>query len=148
MILQEDTEPGREKTLQMRVLDLERKRYENARWWRNLNRWMIPLGLVIITIVVGVLSCVPITLANSRCRSHWLLWERRWASSVYQRSATCLSALSAGHPGCYFFSFSPFLAFSFLFDLFRLDRTAIFIIASWESVSSTLPYLSMPHFRL
>ncbi|KNG81329.1 serine-rich protein [Aspergillus nomiae NRRL 13137] len=48
----EDTEPGREKTLQMRVLDLERKRYENARWWRNLNRWMIPLGLVIITIVI------------------------------------------------------------------------------------------------
>ncbi|KAB8243305.1 hypothetical protein F9C07_2093518 [Aspergillus flavus] len=52
MILQEDSEPGREKTLQMRVLDLERKRYENARWWRNLNRWMIPLGLVIITIII------------------------------------------------------------------------------------------------
>jgi hypothetical protein len=53
MILEEDSEPGREKTLQMRVLDLERKRYENARWWRNLNRWMNPLGLLIITIIVG-----------------------------------------------------------------------------------------------
>lgn len=82
MLLQEDSEPGREKTLQMRVLDLERKRYENARWWRNLNRWMIPLGLVIITIIVGILSRMSITLVNIRCRSHWLLWERRWASSV------------------------------------------------------------------
>ncbi|KAE8388841.1 hypothetical protein BDV23DRAFT_194952 [Aspergillus alliaceus] len=53
MMLDEDSEPGREKTLQMRVLDLERKRYENARWWRNLNRWMNPLGLLIITIIVG-----------------------------------------------------------------------------------------------
>ncbi|KAF7586390.1 hypothetical protein BBP40_008956 [Aspergillus hancockii] len=52
MIVEEDSEAGREKTLQMRVLDLERKRYENARWWRNLNRWMNPLGLLIITIII------------------------------------------------------------------------------------------------
>ncbi|KAE8349707.1 hypothetical protein BDV28DRAFT_56130 [Aspergillus coremiiformis] len=52
MTLEGDSEPGREKTLQMRVLDLERKRHENARWWRNLNRWMNPLGLLIIAIVI------------------------------------------------------------------------------------------------
>ncbi|KAE8145016.1 hypothetical protein BDV25DRAFT_78792 [Aspergillus avenaceus] len=52
MTMEGDIEPGREKTLQMRVHHLEQKRYENARWWRNLNRWMIPLGLVIITIII------------------------------------------------------------------------------------------------
>ncbi|PWY83030.1 hypothetical protein BO70DRAFT_34138 [Aspergillus heteromorphus CBS 117.55] len=47
-----DVENQLEMTLRMRLRDLERKRYENARWWRNLNRWMNPLGLVIITIVI------------------------------------------------------------------------------------------------
>ncbi|PKY06867.1 putative serine-rich protein [Aspergillus campestris IBT 28561] len=52
MILEEDTDSELESTLRMRLFDVERRRYENARWWRNLNRWMNPLGLVILTIVI------------------------------------------------------------------------------------------------
>ncbi|PYH98891.1 hypothetical protein BO71DRAFT_13647 [Aspergillus ellipticus CBS 707.79] len=51
-VVEEDVENQLEMTLRLRLRDLERKRYENARWWRNLNRWMNPLGLVIITIVI------------------------------------------------------------------------------------------------
>ncbi|OJZ86195.1 hypothetical protein ASPFODRAFT_135612 [Aspergillus luchuensis CBS 106.47] len=51
-IPEDDVESQLEMTLRMRLFDLETRRHENARWWRNLNRWMNPLGLVIITIVV------------------------------------------------------------------------------------------------
>ncbi|KAH1304041.1 hypothetical protein KXV78_000106 [Aspergillus fumigatus] len=44
--------PELEMALKMRLHELGRRRYENARWWRNLNRWMTPLGLVIIAIVI------------------------------------------------------------------------------------------------
>ncbi|RLL95575.1 hypothetical protein CFD26_102198 [Aspergillus turcosus] len=44
--------PELEMALKMRLHELARRRYANARWWRNLNRWMSPLGLVIIAIVV------------------------------------------------------------------------------------------------
>jgi hypothetical protein len=47
--------------LKMRLHELGRRRYENARWWRNLNRWMTPLGLVIIAIVVSLLSRVSLS---------------------------------------------------------------------------------------
>lgn len=68
-------------TLRMRLFDLETRRHENARWWRNLNRWMNPLGLVIITIVV----CYPVHFilgihGSSFRRSPWLLWAPQWAS--------------------------------------------------------------------
>jgi hypothetical protein len=46
--------PELEMALKMRLHELGRRRYENARWWRNLNRWMTPLGLVIIAIVVSL----------------------------------------------------------------------------------------------
>ncbi|KAL4899713.1 hypothetical protein BDW74DRAFT_108663 [Aspergillus multicolor] len=52
MVMEENSAPELEATLKMRLHDLERKRYLNARWWRNLNRWMNPLGLVIIAIVI------------------------------------------------------------------------------------------------
>ncbi|KAL4776179.1 hypothetical protein BDW60DRAFT_107758 [Aspergillus nidulans var. acristatus] len=52
MIMEENQGPDLEATLKMRLYDLERRRYLNARWWRNLNRWMNPLGLVIIAIVI------------------------------------------------------------------------------------------------
>ncbi|KKK22024.1 hypothetical protein ARAM_002101 [Aspergillus rambellii] len=52
MPMEENSGPQLETTLQMRLYDLERKRHLNARWWRNLNRWMNPLGLVIISIIV------------------------------------------------------------------------------------------------
>ncbi|PYH82384.1 hypothetical protein BO82DRAFT_66937 [Aspergillus uvarum CBS 121591] len=52
MEMQEDPESQLETSLRMRLFDLQRRRYENARWWRKLNRWMNPLGLVIVTIVI------------------------------------------------------------------------------------------------
>ncbi|KAL2815896.1 hypothetical protein BJX63DRAFT_388737 [Aspergillus granulosus] len=52
MMMEENCGPELEATLKMRLYDLERRRYLNARWWRNLNRWMNPLGLVIITIII------------------------------------------------------------------------------------------------
>ncbi|RJE20790.1 hypothetical protein PHISCL_06884 [Aspergillus sclerotialis] len=48
----EEVGPQLEFALQVRLFDISRRRYENARWWRNLNRWMTPLGLVIITIII------------------------------------------------------------------------------------------------
>lgn len=42
-----------DRTLQMRIYDIEERRYENSRWWRNLNRFMIPLGIVVIVLVVS-----------------------------------------------------------------------------------------------
>jgi hypothetical protein len=53
MMMEENRVPELEATLKMRLYDLECRRYLNARWWRNLNRWMNPLGLVILTIIVG-----------------------------------------------------------------------------------------------
>ena len=41
-----------EMALQSQLLGLQKRRYNNARWWRNLNRWMIPLGIAIIVIIV------------------------------------------------------------------------------------------------
>ncbi|KAL4877674.1 hypothetical protein BJY04DRAFT_197615 [Aspergillus karnatakaensis] len=52
MLMEENQGPELEVTLKARLCDLERRRYLNARWWRNLNRWMNPLGLVIITIII------------------------------------------------------------------------------------------------
>ncbi|KAL5332346.1 hypothetical protein BJX70DRAFT_393050 [Aspergillus crustosus] len=50
--MEENRGPELETTLRMRLHDLERRKYLNARWWRNLNRWMNPLCLVIITIII------------------------------------------------------------------------------------------------
>lgn len=36
---------------------MDEARYESAKWWRRLNRWMSLVGLVIIAIVVST-SCV------------------------------------------------------------------------------------------
>ncbi|QQK45448.1 Serine-rich protein, putative [Penicillium digitatum] len=33
-------------------LNLQQRRRDNARWWRNLNRWMIPLGVVILVVLI------------------------------------------------------------------------------------------------
>lgn len=38
---------------QYRIEQYEKKRYYNARWWRNVNRVMVPVGIAIITIIVG-----------------------------------------------------------------------------------------------
>ncbi|KAL3479457.1 hypothetical protein BJX99DRAFT_222137 [Aspergillus californicus] len=52
LMMEENRGPELEVTLKARLFDLERRRYLNARWWRNLNRWMTPLGLVIFTIII------------------------------------------------------------------------------------------------
>ncbi|KAL2828290.1 hypothetical protein BDW59DRAFT_52667 [Aspergillus cavernicola] len=52
MMMEENRGHQLEVTLKMRLHELERRRYLNARWWRNLNRWMTPLGLVIISIII------------------------------------------------------------------------------------------------
>lgn len=44
--------PPSDIALHARVYDVEQRRYENARWWRNLNRWMVPVGFLIIAIIV------------------------------------------------------------------------------------------------
>lgn len=35
---------------------VEDKRHENARWWRNLNRCLSPIGASIIVIIVSTLA--------------------------------------------------------------------------------------------
>lgn len=42
-----------EMALESQLLGLQQRRYENARWWRHLNRWMIPLGVVFIVVIVS-----------------------------------------------------------------------------------------------
>jgi hypothetical protein len=49
----EEPGPQIEFAYRMRLLDMSRRRHANARWWRNLNRWMTPLGAAIIVIVVS-----------------------------------------------------------------------------------------------
>ncbi|KAJ5552860.1 hypothetical protein N7494_002238 [Penicillium frequentans] len=41
-----------EMALESQLMVLQQRRYNNTRWWRNLNRWMISLGVVIIVIVI------------------------------------------------------------------------------------------------
>ena len=41
--------------IQNRVLNDEKRRYENALWWRRLNRFMIPPGIMIFIVIVS--SC-------------------------------------------------------------------------------------------
>ena len=33
---------------------MDEAKYENARWWRNLNRLMIPVGVFIIAAIVSL----------------------------------------------------------------------------------------------
>jgi hypothetical protein len=52
-----------EAALEAQCMNLQQRRHANARWWRNLNRWMISLGVVVIVTIVslpsgfGVLDC-------------------------------------------------------------------------------------------
>lgn len=49
-----DTDDDVEMALESQLMALQRRRHENARWWRNLNRWMISLGVVVIIIIVSL----------------------------------------------------------------------------------------------
>ncbi|EEA18891.1 hypothetical protein TMatcc_010565 [Talaromyces marneffei ATCC 18224] len=46
---------------QYRIEQYEKKRYYNARWWRNVNRVMIPVGIAIMTTII-VLATVGTTI--------------------------------------------------------------------------------------
>ena len=39
--------------LESRLAPMDEALYENARWWRNLNRLMIPVGICIIAAIVS-----------------------------------------------------------------------------------------------
>jgi hypothetical protein len=51
-----DTESDVEAALEAQCMNLAQRRHDNARWWRNLNRWMISLGVVIIVIIVSLFA--------------------------------------------------------------------------------------------
>ncbi|KAJ5972706.1 uncharacterized protein N7479_002624 [Penicillium vulpinum] len=38
--------------LEAQCVNLQQRRRDNARWWRNLNRWMISLGVVIVIVII------------------------------------------------------------------------------------------------
>lgn len=38
---------------------MDEARFESARWWRRLNRWMSLVGLLIIAAVVSIVSPIP-----------------------------------------------------------------------------------------
>ncbi|KAJ5173920.1 uncharacterized protein N7500_001851 [Penicillium coprophilum] len=38
--------------LEAQCVNLQQRRRDNARWWRNLNRWMISLGVVIVVVII------------------------------------------------------------------------------------------------
>ncbi|KAJ5753746.1 uncharacterized protein N7511_007899 [Penicillium nucicola] len=48
-----ESESDVEAALEVQCMNLQQRRYENARWWRNLNRWMISLGVVVIVVIVS-----------------------------------------------------------------------------------------------
>jgi hypothetical protein len=74
-----NTDDDVEMALESQLMALQRRRHENARWWRNLNRWMISLGVVIIVIIVSftmqdVSSGSEIKIGlTCGLRSRWLL---------------------------------------------------------------------------
>lgn len=47
------SEQGRSHDYDRRFGPIDEKRFENARWWRNLNRWMSLVGLLIIAAIVS-----------------------------------------------------------------------------------------------
>jgi hypothetical protein len=51
-MIEYESDPDVEVALEAQCMNLQQRRHENARWWRNLNRWMISLGVVIIVIII------------------------------------------------------------------------------------------------
>lgn len=44
--------------VQLRIAEYEARRYQNARWWRNVNRVMIPIGTAVIAVIVSAQECL------------------------------------------------------------------------------------------
>ncbi|KAL2217188.1 putative serine-rich protein [Thermoascus aurantiacus ATCC 26904] len=57
---QDESHPDIERAQQEKTLRFEERRYENARWWRNVNRCMVPVGIG-ITVIIVVLAVVGTT---------------------------------------------------------------------------------------
>lgn len=76
-----EAEDDVEVALESQLMGLQQRRHDNARWWRNLNRWMISLGVVIIVVIVSF-AAFQGTEANilTSFRSSWLLSVLRPAS--------------------------------------------------------------------
>ncbi|KAJ5778994.1 hypothetical protein N7457_006714 [Penicillium paradoxum] len=51
-MLEYESDSDVEMALEAQCMSLQQRRHENARWWRNLNRWMISLGVVIVVIII------------------------------------------------------------------------------------------------
>jgi hypothetical protein len=46
------TTPGVARDLEKQLIPEELRRFENARWWRNVNRWMVPVAVAILVAVI------------------------------------------------------------------------------------------------
>ena len=44
--------------LENRLAPMDEAKYENARWWRNLNRLMIPVGIFVIAAIVSLVCII------------------------------------------------------------------------------------------
>ena len=44
--------------LEKQAIPLQEARYENARWWRNINRMMAFVGIIVLVCVVSIISPV------------------------------------------------------------------------------------------
>ena len=44
--------------LEKQAIPLQEARYENARWWRNINRMMAFVGIIVLVCVVSAQSLV------------------------------------------------------------------------------------------
>lgn len=51
-MMEDGSDSDVEAALEAQYMGLQQRRHDNARWWRNLNRWMIPLGVVIVVIII------------------------------------------------------------------------------------------------
>lgn len=53
MFNQDSSDADVERGFQDKVSEFQERRYENARWWRNVNRCMVPLGVGIMIVIVS-----------------------------------------------------------------------------------------------
>ncbi|KAJ5475961.1 hypothetical protein N7475_001690 [Penicillium sp. IBT 31633x] len=51
-MLEYESDSDVEVALEAQCMHLQQRRHDNARWWRNLNRWMISLAVVIIVVII------------------------------------------------------------------------------------------------
>jgi len=49
---------------------MDEARYESAKWWRQLNRWMSLVGAIIIAVIVSTIESLSRVQANLFTRSY------------------------------------------------------------------------------